>query len=299
MKKTIIFAIITVILAGLVTYFVSQKSTDIDVAPEQTITDETNGEENSETVVDESMTHIGSSVEGRDITAYHYGTGDTELLFIGGIHGGYSWNTALVAYEMIDYLEANPTAVPANVQVTVIPVLNPDGLYKIVGTTERFTQSDVPTSAEATIPGRFNANDVDLNRNFDCEWQSTGKWQSTTVSGGANTFSEPETQALRDYVAVHKPTAVVAWYSASGGVFSSSCRNGVLTETKTLTNIYADASGYAAYEEFDFYDITGDMMNWFAKNNTPAISVLLSTHESTEWEKNQKGIEAIFNHYAN
>ncbi|QSH39521.1 hypothetical protein JXR01_00720 [Candidatus Kaiserbacteria bacterium] len=302
MKKSIIIALIIIILGGI-GYFISQKSsTGVTETTDTTVVADTNTEENTgvtDMVEDEGTTRIGASVEGGAITAYHYGTGDTELLFVGGIHGGYSWNTALVAYEMMDYLEANPSTIPENVKVTVIPVLNPDGLAKVVGTAGRFTEADVPASVEATIPGRFNARDVDLNRNFDCEWQPSSKWQSTTVSGGTETFSEPETQAIRDYVGVNQPEAVVVWYSAAGGVFASSCRNGVSAETNTLTNLYADASGYQAYEEFDFYEITGDMVNWLAKNNIPAISVLLSDHQNTEWTKNQKGIEALLNHYAN
>ena len=252
----------------------------------------------TETEKNEKETIIGTSVGGRDITAYHFGTGDTDILFVGGIHGGYSWNTPLVAYEAIDYFTENQSVIPENVRVTVIPVLNPDGLYVVAGTAERFTEDNIPSNVEETITGRFNANAVDLNRNFDCEWQSTGTWQSTTVDGGSKAFSEPESEALRAYVEGNMPEAVVAWYSAAGGVFASSCRNGVLEETNTLTNLYADASGYKAYEEFDFYKITGDMVNWFAKNEVPAISVLLSTHDTIEWSKNKKGIDALLNHYA-
>ena len=81
-------------------------------------------------------------------------------------------------------------------------------------------------------------------------------------------------------------------------MYSSSCKNGVSSETKALTNIYAKASGYKAYEDFDYYAITGDMMNWLAKIGVPAISVLLTTHTDTEWSKNVKGIEAVLKHYA-
>ncbi|MBU2103820.1 hypothetical protein KKD95_02295, partial [Patescibacteria group bacterium] len=96
------------------------------------------------------MTVIGKSVEGRDITAYHYGTGEDELLFVGGIHGGYEWNTSLVAYELIDYLTEHPEAIPANESVTVIPTLNPDGLEKGIGVEGRFTAADVTKSLAAT-----------------------------------------------------------------------------------------------------------------------------------------------------
>ncbi len=247
-------------------------------------------------------TVIGTSVEGRSITAYHYGKENTqvskELLFVGGAHGGYEWNTVLVAYQLMDYLKTNPDAIPAGVRVTVIPVLNPDGLYKVVGTSGRFTEADVPASPEKVASGRYNANNVDLNRNFDCDWQSTGVWQNTKVSGGSAAFSEPESKALQTYVGAHKPSAVVVWFSSAGGVFSSSCHNGVSSETSAITKIYADASGYPAFKEFNFYEITGDMVNWFAKNNIPAVSVLLSTHSDIEWSKNQAGILALFAHYS-
>src|SRR3989339_656637 len=310
MKKTIIILLAIILIgAGVYFFFIKSSSDSVVISNENETADLIHSEGSDETgdqvegqtnepQVDESKTVIGKSVDGRNITAYHYCSGDTELLFIGGIHGGYSWNTALVAYELMDYLEGNPSLIPDNVKVTVIPVLNPDGLSKVVGTAGRFASTDVPSLQEKTIPGRFNANEVDLNRNFDCDWQSTGKWNSTTVSGGNTVFSEPESLAIKNYVETRKPTAVVVWYSAVGGVFSSSCHNGILDETRTITNTYAKASGYPSYEEFDFYEITGDMVNWLAKKNIPAISVLLSTHEDIEWSKNLAGIKALLNYYS-
>jgi len=250
-------------------------------------------------IEDKGESVIGKSGEGRDIIEYHFGTGDTEILFVGGIHGGYSWNTALVAYELIEYLKTNPEVVPENIKVTVVPVLNPDGLAKVVSTsTIPFSKSDVSSSEAVKTSGRFNANKVDLNRNFDCDWKAEGTWQNTTVSGGEKIFSEPESQAIKNYIEKSKPQAVVVWYSSAGGVFASSCHDGILPETTTLTDIYAKASLYKAYQSFDFYSITGDMVNWLAKVKIPAISVLLTTHTDTEWTKNKAGIEAILKHYA-
>lgn len=252
--------------------------------------------------INKAETVLGTSVEGRAVTAYHFGSeagaGTKELLFLAGAHGGYEWNTVLVAYELMDYLKANPKSIPEGVRVTVIPVLNPDGLFKVVGTADRFAPADVPSPIAKTVVGRYNANNVDLNRNFDCEWQSTGMWQNTRVSGGSSAFSEPESKALEAYVAAHKLDAVVAWFSAAGGVFSSRCDNGILPETSAITKVYADASGYPSFKDFDFYAITGDMANWFAKNEIPAISVLLSTHSDTEWAKNQAGVEALLKYYS-
>jgi len=297
MKKIIIIAVI-VLLVGVGAYFFiktmdSEPKTPNQPQPTPIVTTPVVPvvEEKTETV-------IGKSVEARDITAYHYGNGDTEVIFIGGIHGGYEWNTSLVAFETMDYLKENPEIIPDNVKVTVIPVMNPDGLNKTVGTAGRFAAADVTKTLAETIPGRFNANNVDLNRNFECDWQATGKWQSRNVSGGTAAFSEPESQAIRDYVEANDPAAVVVWYSSAGGVFASSCHNGILAETRELTKIFAQASGYKAYEEFNFYEITGDMVNWLAKEGVPAISILLTDHKNTEWSKNRAGIEAVLKHFA-
>ncbi|MEK7185218.1 MAG: hypothetical protein AAB726_01205, partial [Patescibacteria group bacterium] len=55
---------------------------------------------------------IGRSVEGRAIEAYTYGAGNKHVVFVGGVHGGYEWNSVLLAYEFMDYL-----ALPENVAV--------------------------------------------------------------------------------------------------------------------------------------------------------------------------------------
>jgi hypothetical protein len=298
MKKFMV-ALVLIVIAGVGIYFITRGSANSAKVVEQNLNTNTASTTDQNITNNLGQTVIGKSVGGRDIIAYHYGTGNAELLFVGGIHGGYEWNTTLVAYQLMDYLKANPTVIPNNIKVTVIPVLNPDGLYKIVGTTtENFTQADVSSSPNATVAGRFNANKVDLNRNFDCDWQAVGKWQNKDVSGGSKAFSEPESLAIKNYIEANKPTAAVVWYSSAGGVFASNCHNGVSTETNILTKTYAGASGYPSYQSFDFYATTGDMVNWLAKNNIPAISVLLTNHTDTEWTKNQKGFEALLKYYS-
>lgn len=299
MKKTNIFIVLgLIIIIGLGVYFFTKSSPVVAPVAQTSNTTTTTTTTTTTQTVDTTKTVLGKSVGSRDITAYHYGTGSKEVLFVGGIHGGYEWNTSLVAYQLMDYLKANPSTIPANVKVTVIPVLNPDGLAKVVGTADRFTAANIPTSNALVVSGRFNANGVDLNRNFDCDWKAKGTWMTETVSGGSQAFSEPESQAFKSYIESHTPTAVIAWFSSAGGVFASNCHNGILPETRTINDMYAAASGYKAYDSYDFYALTGDMVNWLAKKNIPGISVLLTTHQDTEWTKNLAGIKAILNHYA-
>ena len=304
MKYIVIIVATLLILGGGLYYFLTPttevtnppKVTDetlVDTLTTSTVASTTDGLP----VVRGPESTIGTSAGGTDITAYHFGNGPDEILFIGGIHGGYSWNTSLVAYELIDYLKDNPSAVPENITVTVIPELNPDGLESVIGKTGRFTAKDVTASQAVQVAGRYNDNEVDLNRNFNCQWQPTGKWQNKTVSGGSSPFSEPEAQAIEKYVNDYAPVAVITWYSAAGGVYTSNCENGVLSETTVLTDLFAKASGYPAYQEFDYYEITGDMVNWFASQNIPAISVLLTNHTDTEWSKNLAGVKAVLSHF--
>lgn len=240
---------------------------------------------------------IGTSVQGRSIDAYTFGTGATQLLFVGGIHGGYEWNSVLLAYTFMDHLAENPDLVPENVTVTIIPSANPDGVYEVVGVEGRFEATDVPAET-ALGAGRFNANDVDLNRNFDCKWQSESKWRGNTVSAGTEAFSEPEAQAIRNIVTEIKPASVIFWHSQSNAVYASECEAGILPETRTVMDTYARAAGYPSVDTFDAYVVTGDAEGWLASIGIPAITVELATHESIEWAKNLAGVTALLEYYS-
>lgn len=241
---------------------------------------------------------IGNSVEGRSIEAYAIGTGETNLLFVGGMHGGYEWNSILLAYEMIDHLRANPDLIPDNITVHIIPDLNPDGLFLATGLEGKFAATDISNNdMHSTGLGRMNAHDVDLNRNFDCKWAPQSTWRGSIVSAGSAAFSEPEAQALRDYVTHISPKAVVFWHSQANNVYASECENGVLPETLALMNAYSAAGGYGAVPVFDAYPITGDAEGWLASIGIPSVTVELGTRTSIEWNQNLAGMNAILNIY--
>lgn len=250
----------------------------------------------SEVVATSTREVIGVSTQGREIEAYAYGTGSSHLLFVGGIHGGYEWNSVLLAYKLMDYLAANPSAIPASVSVTVIPSLNPDGVFKVIGKEGRFTLADVLNGTDETL-GRFNARGVDLNRNFACKWQPEGTWRGAKVSAGTTAFSEPEAAALRDVARALMPEAAVFFHSQANAVYASECENGILPETLAVMNAYAGAAGYTAVDSFDAYPVTGDAEGWLATLGVPAISVELATHESVEWDRNLRGIQALLERY--
>ena len=240
---------------------------------------------------------IGRSVEGREIDAYTYGSGEKHLVFVGGVHGGYEWNSVVLAYRFMDYLKENLSTIPPSLSITVIPSANPDGVYAVVKKEGRISATDVPADTGPVGTGRFNANDVDLNRNFDCKWKPESFWRNNPVSAGSAPFSEPEAKALRDFVAERNPDAFVFWHSQSDAVYASECEEGILPETLAIMHAYAHAAGYAAVPKFDAYEVTGDVEGWLASIGIPAITVELKTHETIEWEKNLAGIKALFEYY--
>lgn len=241
---------------------------------------------------------IGFSVEKRPILSYKYGKGENHIVFVGGIHGGYEWNSVILAYLLTDYLDENQAIIPQNLTITVIPSLNPDGVYKVVGKEGRFTIADVSVDKQILASGRFNANKVDLNRNFDCRWSPTGMWQSRIVSAGEAPFSEPESLAIKNFTIENSPDAFVFWHSQANAVYGSECGEATLPETLDILNAYSKASLYPTAKTFDGYQVTGDATDWLASQSIPAISIELKTHEAIEWEKNLAGIKALFDYYS-
>ncbi|XP_070786865.1 carboxypeptidase B2 [Enoplosus armatus] len=86
-----------------------------------------------------------------------------------------------------------------NMDVYVLPVLNPDG-YEYTWTTNRMWRKNRSFSKSSSCIG------VDLNRNFDANWCTEGASHEpcTEIYCGAFPESEPESQAVADFLRSHK-----------------------------------------------------------------------------------------------
>jgi predicted deacylase len=232
---------------------------------------------------------IGQSVEGRPIISYQFGRGPVDLILVGGIHGGYEWNTTLLAYDFVDYFRTSPESIPPSLTIHIIPNANPDGLYKVTQLESDFEPTDVISD---TIAGRYNGNGVDLNRNWGCGWSREAEWRGQRVFAGSEPFSEPETRSLQAYFMDVEPVVVLFWHSAANGVFVSGC-----PEMDPASYVFAEQFGRAAeypvYPSFEFYSITGDASDWLASQGIPAFTVELTTHDAIDWEQNLAGVSAL------
>jgi len=108
---------------------------------------------------------LGYSVQNRPIDGIRLGTGPRHVALMGSIHGGWERNTEQLVREAYMYFAAHTDEIPQNVSMYFVPTTNPDGL----------AGGDDRDSA-------WNANGVDLNRNFD-----TPNWSPDSAGrvGGA------------------------------------------------------------------------------------------------------------------
>lgn len=230
---------------------------------------------------------LGLSSNGYPIQAFQMGSGSRHLMIVGGIHGGYEWNSILLAYALWDYFAEQPDRLPADIRLTIVPALNLDGQVAVTGTWGRFTPADV--GADITI-GRLNGRSVDLNRNWPCNWQPTGIWRQQPVSGGSEPFSEIENQHLNYFITLEQPDLVIFLHSALPGVIISSCHDQEAAMPRALANEYAAASGYPLLDSFTAYEVTGDAGDYLAFVDIASFTVELTDHFNVELDRNLNGV---------
>ncbi len=228
---------------------------------------------------------IGRSVLGSSLEAVRFGAGDNVIIFIGGLHAGSAPSTVSLAQRAINYFSDNQSEIPPSAVVYVIPNANPDSPY-----------------APGELSGRLNANDVDLNRNWDCRWVEDASWRGNVVpgSGGSAPFSEPETQALAEFILDQDPQVVVFWEArAQDGLSSPGTCSSRPRVSQEPAQIYGVAAGYpvADFEDLTSQVLNGDGTNWIDDQGIPAIAVLLPEYENIDWENNLAGMRAILDAY--
>lgn len=217
---------------------------------------------------------IGTSVAGREIVGLAFGRGTRSLLLVGGIHGGWEGNTVTLMHELSAHFAANPADIPAGLRLVIVPVANPDGLP--LGRVEA---------------GRFNANGVDLNRNWGCGWSADARWRDQTVNPGPEPLSEPETRALAAFIQDQQPGAVLFYHSAAGGVFAGSCDGD--HGAQRLAQIVGEAAGYSYGQPFSAYPVTGTAPSWVVGLGIPAADVELLSWTESEFDRNLRAVLAV------
>ncbi len=203
---------------------------------------------------------IGESIQGRPIEGVRIGTGPRSIVLVGAIHGS-EQNSAVLTGDLLDHFSANQHLLPADVSLYFVRELNPDGV---------------------AVGSRYNANGVDLNRNWPTEnWQPDTFDASGSVPGGGGPYplSEPETAAMAGWLSYLRDSSssvtAVFYHSAyppSGLVLGGSVG-------APLTPAYADIVGYGkpapSRPGWSAYPVTGLAPIWCGDNGIGCFEVEL------------------------
>ena len=230
------------------------------------------------------LVRIGWSVEERPVYALRisHTASPIRSVRILGAHHGDETSSAAVALHTAEFLLREPTTEMTawldDHEVWIVPHVNPDGIQRL---------------------NRYNANNVDLNRNYGFMW-SADEFRS-----GDYAFSEPETQNIR---------ALGAWIPAGLGLSLHSGATNIgwvwnYTAERTehdqlLEDIAATYAAHCNTDEFwitngaDWYVTNGDTTDWsYGRYGTLDYTLEVSRHKhpdlaTTEQIKNEH-IEAI------
>ena len=191
---------------------------------------------------------IGTSVQGRPLVAIHrWAPGASKkVLVIGNMHGD-----ERAGQKVIERLRTRP--VPANVDLWLIPSINPDG---------------------DRARSRTNARRVDLNRNFPHAWRNADRW--TSKYSGPRAASEPETRALMAFVRKHQPRTTIVFHQPLYGVDSYQAKS------MTLVRALAQETAMPVRSFSCSGTCHGTFTGWHNRNTSGrAVTVELSRSVST------------------
>lgn len=131
--------------------------------------------------------HFGYTSDGLSIPAYKFGDKGPEILVLGGVHGdeieGIQCANGL--------LQAFSQSFPYKLNLTLVPIFNLDGALR---------------------SQRKNARSIDLNRNLPTQdW--TPEVAKEKYNPGPQANSEPENQALTEFIKTNKPKFIITLHS--------------------------------------------------------------------------------------
>jgi len=173
---------------------------------------------------------IGQSTDGYDLWAVKISDNpqidedEPEVFYSGLIHAREPITIELLIYYM-DYLTENyqtdpeATYLVENREMYFLPIINPDGYLRNQQTNPNGGGMWRKNKCDNNLNGQFDPNydGVDLNRNWGYMWgyddygSSPDPWDETYRGSAA--FSEPETEALRDFIEGREFSLILNYHS--------------------------------------------------------------------------------------
>jgi hypothetical protein len=222
---------------------------------------------------------LGYSVEGRMILGAKVSDNpnleeDEPEFRIIGLHHGNEYMSVEMGLNMLQYLTDNygsdtqVTHLVNDLEIWIIPMMNPDG--RTAGT-------------------RYNANGVDLNRDYGYMWNS--------VTPGI--FSQPETKAIRLHGLEHNFSISLSYHTAASYVnYVWNYKDFPVLDSAFIVNISTEYGSYTPYtviEGYEWYQTYGDCNDW-SYGSRGDIDATIETANSdipTTWNYNRPAMLAM------
>lgn len=224
------------------------------------------------------LSSIGKSVENRDlwlltITANQKNDMDNAGVYFMGAHHAREHLSVevplMIAQKLIKEYRSGDQRVQNYIQnrsIYIVPMVNPDG-----------AEYDIATGKYRMWRKNRKLNDdgvygVDLNRNYAYNWGTVGTSHSTgsDIYCGPGPFSEPETQAVKNFIETHPNiTTVLTIHTFSklilypwGYTDNKIGNNRDFELHKTMARKMANWNGYKPQQSSDLYLTSGDTTDW-------------------------------------
>ncbi|MDQ1144315.1 murein tripeptide amidase MpaA [Bacillus sp. SORGH_AS 510] len=258
---------------------------------------------------------IGKSVDGRNIYAIKLGRGEKEIFF-NGSHHAREHMTTNVLMEMLDQYASSYSAkrnfnsynvrdLLNKVSIWFVPMVNPDGVMLVQegASTAKNPQYVIQLNGGKTDFSSWKANirGVDLNRQYPADWaniaNNTGKPAPENFKG-YQPLSEPEVQAVSNFVKTHHFKIATAYHS-SGRILYWNFHQATAAYNRDyqIAQKYSKLTGYSLV--FPGPNPSGGgFTDWFIQDmKMPGFTPEISTHTyskpvplsnfDTIWKENQ------------
>lgn len=223
------------------------------------------------------VSSIGKSLEGRELWAIKISDNvaqseaESTVVFLGEHHAR-EWISVDVPFLLAQHLltqygaDTTVTRLVDHAEIWVVPMVNPDG-HQYSVTTERLWRKNRRNNGDGTYG-------VDLNRNYGYQWGGPGSSGDTysEIYRGPSPFSEPETQAVRDFLQQRRPRSLISYHSFSQLILYPWGYTSNPAPDKSMLNSLAVTLAdriravhnvvYTPEQSSDLYLASGDVTDW-------------------------------------
>lgn len=184
---------------------------------------------------------IGQSLQGREIQCLENVGGHKKILLCGAFHGLESITAAFLVRFAEGYAAAvtenkalfgrDAALLSANISLFIVPMVNPDGVEIAL------------CGGDNKAVWQANARGVDINHNFDADWQPILDAPAPSKYGGEHPHSEKETRAVADFIRRENFDMLLCFHSQGEEIyydFKGKCGK----RSKEIAERMAEESGY-------------------------------------------------------